>query len=608
MSTLAALALLPLLPVLGGCPQPTKPTLDDKKLPPPVVDKTLPEIPVEVNAEKLGPMAGNDPSAKSPLLDIMAAENARWMKSFKASADTPAYFLGYTIQDTQIIVLEAESGALTIDADERERTLDVDVRVGSPQLDNRHPIQDPQIAGLTSFQHVGKAPRGSDPKAIAHHLWLETDRRYREAALTLRMVNTEEQLTTDRDVPPDFSHEPAETFIQPIAELKWNRADWEARIRSCSKSALKGVATRGSCRVDAEVNTIYYVNSEGSMIQKSWTTSRLAVNVGVKADDGMPLSRLEQEFAPSPDLLPGIARQDEMTRLVTKDLDALHKAPVVDPWVGPAILEGRAAAVFFHEVFGHRIEGHRQKNPRFGKTFTNAVGKRIMPEWLSVYDDPTIHKLNGIYVNGFFHFDDEGVRAQKVPLVDEGVLKGFVMGRSPIDGFPKSNGHGRAQPGLRAVSRQGNLVVESKRSVEKDELYKRLVKEVKKQGKDFGMVFTDISGGYTNTSTEGSQTFKVQPIMAYRVYADGRKELVRGVDISGLPLSVLDNLMAAARPLETFNGMCGAESGWVPVSASAPSLLVKFLEVERGFEPNNADPVLPPPSIGHTMPAKKGLR
>ena len=339
------------------------------------------------------------------------------------------------------------------------------------------------------------------------------------------------------------------------------------------------------------------MNSEGSLVQKSWTTSRLAVSVGVKADDGMPLSRLEQEFAPTPGQLPGLEREVEMIKLVTKDLDDLHEAPVVDPWVGPAILEGRAAAVFFHEVFGHRIEGHRQKNPLFGKTFTKAVGQRIMPTWLSVYDDPTIEKLNGIYLNGFFRFDDEGVPAQHVPLVDKGVLKGFVMGRSPIEGFPRSNGHGRAEAGLPAVSRQGNLVVESTHSIDKEELYKRLVEEVKRQGKEFGMVFTDISGGYTNTSTFSAQSFKVEPIMAYRVYTDGRKELVRGVDISGLPLTVLDNLMAAARPLETFNGMCGAESGWVPVSASAPSLLVQTLEVERGFEPQNADPVLPPPSI-----------
>lgn len=608
MGSLAVLALLPTLLLLGACPKSGPTTVGDKKLPPPPPDKTLPEIPVEVNAEKRAPGEGHDPKAKSPLLDIMIAENARWMESIKSAPEAPAYFLGYTIHDKQVIVLEAESGALTMDANQKQRALDVEVRVGSPALDNRRPLREPRLAQLTSIPRLGIVPQGADPKAIAHHLWLETDRRYREAALTLRLVHTEKKVTNNNGVPPDFSHQDPKTFIQPLASLEWKRSDWEARIRKCSEGARKGVATRGSCRVDAEINTIYYVNSEGSVIQKSWTTSRLAVSVGVKADDGMPLGRIEQEFAPSPDLLPGLERQSEMINLVTKDLDDLHKAPVVNPWAGPAILEGRAAAVFFHEVFGHRIEGHRQKNPQFGKTFTEAVGERIMPEWLSVYDDPTIHKLNGIYVNGFFHYDDEGVAAQNVPLVDKGVLKGFVMSRSPIDGFQASNGHGRAETGRHAVSRQGNLVVESTRSIEKQELYQRLIDEVKRQDKDFGMVFTDISGGYTNTSTFSAQSFKVQPIMAYKVYTDGRKELVRGVDISGLPLTVLDSLMAAARPLETFNGMCGAESGWVPVSASAPSLLVRTLEVERGFEPNHADPVLPPPNLRKAAPSPEGSR
>jgi predicted Zn-dependent protease len=312
----------------------------------------------------------------------------------------------------------------------------------------------------------------------------------------------------------------------------------------------------------------------------------------------MPLSRMEQEFARIPSELPDEKQVEEMLTLINKDLDALHKAPVVDPWAGPAILEGRAAAVFFHEVFGHRIEGHRQKEKQFGQTFTKAVGKQIMPSWLSVYDDPRLTSINGKNLNGFYHYDDEGVPAQRAQLVDRGVLKGFLMSRTPIEGFPSSNGHGRSEAGLDAVSRQGNLVVEASRSVKRDELYSRLVDEVRRQGKEYGMVFTDISGGFTNTSTFLPQTFKVEPIMAYRVFPDGRKELVRGVDISGSPLTVLDNILAAAGPQQTFNGMCGAESGWVPVSASAPSLLIKTLEVERGFEPTDRNPVLqPPPSI-----------
>ncbi len=601
--------LAALLLGLSACPKAAPGPVVSTKTPTVTKAASLPAIPVDVQPEITDPQSEHDPSAKSPLLDIMAAENARWMKTLKNFSQAPAYYLSYTIHDKKSYALEAESGALTADVDESKRALGVEIRIGSPAMDNRRQLLDPGARQLTSYQHLGIVPKGNDPKAIAHHLWLETDRRHREAALVMRLVAAQERMKTDNVVPPDFSHETVETYIQPLGSIQWDHDKWEARVRECSKKARKGVSTRASCRVDAEVNTIYFVNSEGSVIQKSWTTSRLAVSVGVKANDGMQLSRLEQEFAPSPDLLPSLQREQEMVALVTKDLDDLHKAPVVDPWAGPVILEGRASAVFFHEVFGHRIEGHRQKNPQFGKTFTEKVGKAIMPEWLSVYDDPTIRKLNGVYLNGFFRYDDEGVRAQRVPLVDDGVLKGFVMSRSPIEGVAKSNGHGRAEAGLDPVSRQGNLVVEASRSVTKEELYKRLVEEVNKQGKEFGMVFTDISGGYTNTSTLQPQFFKVQPIMAYRVYADGRKELVRGVDISGGPLSVLENLQAAARPIETFNGMCGAESGWVPVSASAPSLLVKTLEVERGFEPSNIDPVLAPPSLQKQTPsASKEIR
>ncbi len=332
------------------------------------------------------------------------------------------------------------------------------------------------------------------------------------------------------------------------------------------------------------------------MIQQSWTNAQLSVSVGVKADDGMNLSRLEQRFGRAPADLPGDAEVDKMIKTVTTDLDALHDAPLAEPYVGPAILEGRAAGVFFHEVFGHRIEGHRQKDLTSGQTFASYVGKAIAPDWLSVYDDPQLVTLNGIQLNGFYRFDDEGVRAHHASLIDHGKLVGFDMGRDPIPGFTHSNGHGRRSPGLPPVARQGNLVVEAARSVDESELEKMLIDEIKKQGRPYGMIFTDISGGFTNTSAFAPQAFKVNPVMAYRLYPDGRKELVRGIDISGTPLVALQSIRAASREIETFNGVCGAESGWVPVSASAPSLLLEKLEIEKGFIPPDRPPILDAPA------------
>jgi predicted Zn-dependent protease len=556
----------------------------------------LPEIPTKIDATRIAPTDGNSSGHASPLLGIMKNELGRWTSALSAKT-VPAYFIAYTITEQRMLVMEAEGGALVTDSDETQRTLDVEVRVGSKRFDNRRMLANDRLRAYSLMPRRGRVPFGQDAQAIQSALWLETDRRYREAVINLRNLKTQQNLSSDKVKADDFSPEEAESFAEREVTVTVDKDAWRKRIRACSKRARKGVATRAGCRLDVAVITTYYVNSEGSTVQTSNPTSRFSVSVGIKADDGMSLSRTDDRFVRTPDALPKSAEVDRMIKTVTDELDALHKAPVVDPYAGPAILEGRAAAVFFHEVFGHRIEGHRQKDPNFGKTFTNAVGTKIMPEWLTVYDDPTIEKLNGERLNGFYRFDDEGVRAQRAPLVDKGVLKGFVLGRTPLPGFAKSNGHGRRDAGLPPVSRQGNLVVESSRSVTDGELRKLLIEELKRENKPYGMIFTDISGGYTNTSQFSGQHFKVLPTMAYRIYPDGRTELVRGVDIVGTPLTVLASIAAASRPIRIFNGMCGAESGWVPVSASAPSLFLRNIEVERSFKGANLPPVLNPPSV-----------
>jgi TldD protein len=558
-------------------------------------DDALPNEPVVIDLERVEPDRDHDPSARSPLLDVMGDENRRWMAALAEREDEPAYYISYQLVEQRRISLEAEGSSLLVDEDETARALDVEVRVGSPELDNRHPLADDRMEAFNRLPRIGRAPLQDDPAAMRRELWLETDRRYREAALQLRNVRTQRSILAAEERSPDFSHEEPETFIQQVAELEIDRDDWRERIRACSARARRGVATRATCRADFHVTTMYFVSSEGSELQHSATTARVSVSVGVKADDGMSLSRSADRYAASATELASDEAIEEMIDKVAAELQELHGAPVVDPYVGPAILDGRAAAVFMHEVFGHRIEAHRQEHRVSGQTFADKVGDRIMPEWLSIYDDPTVARLNGQFLSGHYRYDDEGVRAQRAELVQDGVLRGFVQGRQPLAGFPRSNGHGRKEPGHVAVSRQGNLIVEAARSVGRDELEARLLREIARQGKPYGMVFTEIAGGMTNTTRLGPQSFKVHPVMAYRLYPDGRRELVRGVDIVGTPLSALASIRAAGRPVETFNGMCGAESGWVPVSASSPSLLLESLEVERSFTPAHRPPVLSPP-------------
>jgi predicted Zn-dependent protease len=555
----------------------------------------LNDVPSKIETTSIEPMAGDSPADKSPLLDIMLDENQRWMKAL-ADKEDPAYYLAYQVTDVRVVSLEAEGGALISDGDDTDRNLDVEVRVGSPELDNTRPLGDGTGLNEPMTRH-GIIPFGTDRGAISNHLWLETDRRYREAVQAYAYVLQDQSTLSKKATAPDFSAQPAEVFVGKPAKLEFDKAAWIDRLKSCSKKAYKRPATRATCSVLFQEITVYFVNSEGSQIQQSWTAAQLAVSVGVKADDGDSLSRLEQRFGVSPADLPDEAGIAEMIELVTGDLAALHEAPLAEPYVGPAILEGRAAGVFFHEVFGHRIEGHRQKDETSGRTFSSYVGKEIMPDWLTIYDDPTLNTVNGQQLNGFFRFDDEGVRARRTPLVTKGVLEGFLLGRNPIDGFPSSNGHGRKQPGLPSVARQGNLVVTAAKTVERSELEKLLIEEIKRQKRPYGMVFTDISGGFTNTSAFAPQAFKVMPTMAFKLYPDGRRELVRGVDISGTPLVALQSIRAASREVETFNGVCGAESGWVPVSASAPSLLIEKLEIEKAFIPQDRPPVLDPPAI-----------
>jgi predicted Zn-dependent protease len=268
----------------------------------------------------------------------------------------------------------------------------------------------------------------------------------------------------------------------------------------------------------------------------------------------------------------------------------------VEPYIGPAILVNKASGVFFHEIFGHRIEGHRQKSEFEGQTFTKKVGEKILPDIISVYDDPTLTTFNGKDLNGHYMYDDEGVAAQRVTVVENGILKNFLMSRSPVEGFPQSNGHGRRQYGRSIVSRQGVLYIKSFNEVSFEKLREKLKEECKKQDKPYGLIFYDIAGGFTLTGRGGAQTFKVIPLFVMRVYVDDRPdEVVRGVDIVGTPLLSFSKIQLTGDDYDVFNGTCGAESGMIPVSAISPSIFVSEIEVEKKAKAQDKPPILPAP-------------
>ena len=249
-------------------------------------------------------------------------------------------------------------------------------------------------------------------------------------------------------------------------------------------------------------------------------------------------------------------------------------------------------------MLGHRLEGQRQRGNDEGQTFTRDLGKPILPDFLSVADDPTRQSMDGTYLSGYYQFDDEGQPAKRVDLINDGVLETFLMSRLPIASFAASNGHGRAQAGRMPTGRQGSLIVSSSKRVADDDLRQMLIDEAKRQGKPYGLYFEDISSGFAITSRSMPQAFQVLPLVVYRVYVDGRPdELVRGVSIVGTPQAALSRIAATGTRREVFNGECGAESGSVAVSAVAPAMLVKEIETQRQAQGTARIPILPMPGM-----------
>jgi predicted Zn-dependent protease len=438
-------------------------------------------------------------------------------------------------------------------------------------------------------------PLDDDIDALKSVVWLETDRRYKAAVERLINVQANRAVRVDEeDASGDLSREKAETSVSALRDASLDVGAWEQKLKAYS-AMFKGFPELfdGQAGLTLNINNQYFVNSEGTSVRHGTVQYRLSLQGRTQANDGMDLQRFESFDAHSLDGLPSEEIVRKTVEKIVQDLRALRVAPVIEPYTGPAILSGRASGVFFHEIFGHRIEGQRNKNESEGQTFARQVNQQILPVFISVVDDPTTEKVGSTDLNGYYTYDDEGVKARPVTVVENGILKNFLLSRSPVAGFEQSNGHGRKQPGYKAVGRQANLMVKASNSVSNEKLRAMLIEEARAQGKSFGLLFDDISGGFTLTGRESPQSFQVTPIMVYRIYVDGRPdELVRGADLIGTPLTSFSKIVAASDKLEIFNGYCGAESGWVPVSAVSPSILTSQIEVQKKAKSSNRMPIL----------------
>jgi TldD protein len=554
---------------------------------------------VALSASAGAPPAANEKS--DALLATMQQELQR-AQSNLGKLDPAPYYLSYSVYDQNVSVAIGTQGGLVNSTNARRRSADVTMRVGSPALDNSH--EQSRASAISS----GALALDDDRDAIARELWRLTYEEYRKASNAYSNVKTNKDVqAAEEDTSPDFSEEKSTSHadykdLAPAPDhkaLEKMARDYSALFRKYSYVYSSTVV------ITTQETRLRFASTEGHHVVTPGSIIRMSIEAATIATDGMELMRVETFQAESLNHLPPGSEIAAHVEKMAADLKALRDAPVAEPFDGPALLSGRASAVFFHEVLGHRLEGHRQRGEKEGQTFTKKVNQLVLPEFLSVVDDPTQRSLNGMDLGGWYEYDNEGMPATRVEVIKDGVLKDFLMSRMPIKNFAHSNGHGRSQPGLMPTGRQGNLIVSSSRTVKDAELRQKLIDEVKKQGKPYGLYFEDIQGGFTLTQRGAPQAFQVLPVMVWRVYADGRPdELVRGVDIVGTPLAAMNRILLTGEKTDVFNGMCGAESGQVPVAAAAPAMLFSEIEVQKRAHGLNRPPILPTP--GDAADSEKG--
>jgi predicted Zn-dependent protease len=537
--------------------------------------------------------------ANDAIVAAMQSELNRSMSRLRLKGYEPPYFIAYTVRDTESVELVGRFGALVSNNKSRNRQAYVEVRTGDYQFDNTSSDRNVvDINDVDNYEPSADAPIDDDADALRGTLWLLTDGKFKKALADYAKKRGQRvnNMPEDENL-PSFSREPAAQHLDPKTPFTFDANLWSDRVRKTSALFRDHPDLfDAGVKVNADRVTRYFVNSEGTVIRSERTIFGCHLSAAARAKDGMLLEHEKDFYGHSESELPDEAQLLRTTTQLITELKALRAAPVIDPYTGPALLMEEASGVFFHETVGHRLEGERQNDEKEGRTFKGQVGKRVLPEFLSVVDDPTSFSAADHTLNGWYRFDDEGVATRSVTLIDRGVLKDYLKSRTPIAGSLRSNGHGRSEGASDPIGRMGNLFVRSKKQVPLADLKKMLLDEVRRQGKPFGLIIRDITGGSTNTSNYGYQAFKGQPRLVYRVDAKtGQETLVRGVEMVGTPLTTVSKIVATSDTLGVFNGFCGAESGYIPVSTVAPAVLMSEIELQRTQRAAERPPILPPP-------------
>jgi len=520
---------------------------------------------------------GND-----PLLNAMKQELDREKGLLLPGMQRP-YFIEYRLDDINTYEAVANYGALTQEVSNHQRIIRVTVRIGDYTMDSSSTRGDGTIE---------LAPTDDNPLALQYALWTATDTAYKNALRAYSAKQAALKQFQSAQTQPDFAQVKPVVQLCPLVALDLDRNEWKRRIIEASGLFASDPELRPIAEhVQYSVSNIrgialnrYLVNTEGTMVREGYTGYNGAISVGGQAADGMRLSRDNGTVATTAKELESASAFRKRVIEDIKSFEELRNAPVVsaEDYHGPVLVSGDVSADIFTRLFIPNVEADRPEMGTSARTtgaYSSSYKSRVLPDMLSVTDNPLETKFNGKALIGAFTIDDEGVPAQPVDIVVHGKLENFLIGREPIKDFDSSNGHGRAAPAQAAHSRSGVLVIKADQPLSKDELNKRLIAMAKEQNKDVYAVET--LGG------------ELLPRLLYRVHPDGTRQLVRGAVFDELDnRSLRSGIVAVGNDPYVSNSL-----GVIPQTIIAPSMLFEDIGVKRATVEQQKLPYYPPPAL-----------
>ena len=582
------------------------------------------------------PTPGQTPAAdKDQTLRAMHDELERSRERLQLPGVNKPFYIEYRLLDIDVRSVTASFGALLSSTTTRNRYMSVNVRLGDYHLDSSNFISEDGFQGFIGS--TGEVGIDRDYHSLRQDLWLATDQAYKEAATQMSLKEAFLRSLTKPPEIDDFSQAPAVVKLDPRLEPDWTPRNWEAEARAAS-AVFRDFPELYSTRVNYYFvyATEYLMNTEGTEIRTSRSLAAVEAAINTQADDGMPLHNFYAMYVARPADVPDSAAIAKALGPAASQLMALRASPLVPDFTGPVLFDAPAASSLLAQVLGASLSGARPPlsmttqfdaiMERFGgrSEWTGRVNTRVLPGNVSLVDDPTVKEFQGKPLLGDYEIDDEGVKAERVSLVENGILKNLLMSRRPGPDFQPSNGHARSAMLSTPQALSSNLFFEGSDALDAASLRKKFLDACKQDGHEWCIEvkrmdnpalsairqedFSEFIGGIAGGIASGER----MPLMIYRVYvADGREELVRGSHIEGLTLRSLRNILGIGSDTGVFDymqspagsfagtalGAFAAAQGGIPSSVVAPSLLLEEVEI-RGFhgEPRRV-PLVPAPPL-----------